>query len=207
MARLNRAGCAVGTGMTTHTAAAPGAQRELVLGGQKSGKSRWAEQRAAAWLLPPGRAATLIATAQARDPDMAERIARHQRDRAARCPGLVTVEGPEPLHRLIDRLSRPEHLLVIDCLTLWLTQGLMPAEGPAWASPEDQTQALLHSVARARGPLVIVSNEIGLGVIPMGRETRRFVDALGQLHQALAQACDRVTLMVAGCPVTAKAAA
>jgi len=80
----------------------------------------------------------------------------------------------------------------------------MPAQGGA-ADPQAPTQALLDAIAGARGPVVLVGNEIGLGVIPLGRETRAFVDALGRLNQAVAGACERVTLMAAGLPLTLKA--
>ena len=94
-------------------------------------------------------------------------------------------------------------LVVIDCLTLWLTRLLMPAHGPALdaAAP---VQALCEAIRQVPGPVVLVGNEIGLGVIPMGREVRAFVDALGLLNQSVAAACDRVTLMVAGLPLTLK---
>ena len=100
--------------------------------------------------------------------------------------------------------ASPDTLVVVDCLTLWLTNLLMPAEGGA-ADPQAPTQALLDAIAGARGPVVLVGNEIGLGVIPLGRETRAFVDALGRLNQAVAGACERVTLMAAGLPLTLKA--
>jgi adenosylcobinamide kinase / adenosylcobinamide-phosphate guanylyltransferase len=102
---------------------------ELILGGQKSGKSRRAELLARNWLLQsPHHKAVLIATAQPWDEEMQQRIARHQRDRAERVPGLATEEEPLQLAQTISRLSQPDTLLVIDCLTLWLTNLLMPAD-------------------------------------------------------------------------------
>ena len=108
-------------------------------------------------------------------------------------------------------------LIVVDCLTLWLTNWLMPADSAALPLAENsepnpppapawQAQAALFSgaVAQAPGPVVLVGNEIGLGVIPLGREVRAFVDALGQLNQQMAQVCARVTLMAAGLPLTLK---
>ncbi|MEY4754905.1 MAG: hypothetical protein RJA44_2580, partial [Pseudomonadota bacterium] len=123
-------------------------RHELVLGGQKSGKSRCAELRAAAWLAQPGRSALLVATARAGDEEMAERIRRHQLDRAARVPGLATLEEPLALAAALQAHSRPERLLLVDCLTLWLTNWLMPLQPPAdpaaqaaaWAA---ERQALL----------------------------------------------------------------
>lgn len=179
----------------------------LVLGGQKSGKSRLAEQRAAAWLAAaPGHRATLVATALAGDAEMAARIARHQADRAARVPGLATLEAPVDLAGAITRHSAPGHLLVVDCLTLWLTQRLMPLHGPGLddSALATETTRLLLALRQAPGPVLWVSNEIGLGVSPLGAEVRRFLDALGLLHQQIAALCGQVQLVVAGCPFTVK---
>ncbi|MBT2321235.1 bifunctional adenosylcobinamide kinase/adenosylcobinamide-phosphate guanylyltransferase [Variovorax paradoxus] len=185
------------------------AQRELILGGQRSGKSRRAEQRAADWLArSPAHQAVLIATAMPHDDEMQERIARHQIDRAQRVPGLATVEEPIALGPALARLSAPQTLVVVDCLTLWLTNLLMPAvpapQGSSAASLEMVQASLLRALREARGPVVLVANEIGLGVIPMGREVRAFVDALGRLNQEVAAACERVTLMAAGLPLGLK---
>jgi adenosylcobinamide kinase/adenosylcobinamide-phosphate guanylyltransferase len=176
---------------------------ELVLGGQKSGKTARAESLAATWLASsPGHRAVYLATARADGEEMQERIARHRSDRAARVPALSTVEEPLDLPGALLRHSRPDTLVVVDCLTLWLTNWLMPlADGPTAAPP---LQPLLQALGVAPGPLVLVGNEIGLGVIPLGREVRVFVDALGCLNQQVAQACVRVTLMVAGLPLTLK---
>jgi adenosylcobinamide kinase/adenosylcobinamide-phosphate guanylyltransferase len=186
-------------------------EHEFILGGQKSGKSRRAEQRAIDWLAADakGRRAVLIATAQACDDEMQERIVRHQADRAERVPGMRTIEEPIELARAVITQSTPETLVVIDCLTLWLTNLLMPMEDarPATRTPATHTSMLLIALREARGPVVLVGNEIGLGVIPMGRETRAFVDALGRLNQDVASACHRVTLMAAGLPLSLKAPA
>lgn len=185
------------------------ARSELILGGQKSGKSVRAERLAAAWLAQhPDHRAALVATAEAWDDEMGERIARHQRERAQRVPGLRTVEEADDLAGVIARASRADTLLVVDCLTLWLTRLTMPMQGTACSDADLQSrvQALVDAVAHAAGPVVLVSNEIGLGVIPMGREVRAFVDALGRLNQRVAAACDRVTLMAAGLPLTLKGA-
>ncbi len=176
------------------------APHELILGGQKSGKSRRAEQRAAEWLATPGRTALLLATALPGDDEMRERIARHRADRARRVPGLVTQEVPRELAAAIRAQAAPQCLLLVDCLTLWLTNLLMPLHGPALTAAQwdAEHEALVAAVRGTRGPLVLVSNEIGLGVSPPSREARRFVDALGGLHQSLAGLCPQVTLMVAG---------
>jgi adenosylcobinamide kinase/adenosylcobinamide-phosphate guanylyltransferase len=178
---------------------------ELILGGQKSGKSRRAELLARNWLAQSAQhRAVLIATGQAWDAEMHERIARHQRERALRVPGLRTVEAPLQLAQSIGTHSRPDTLLVVDCLTLWLTNHLMPAEGKPRDDAAQPQADLLQAIAGAPGPLVLVGNEIGLGVIPLGREVRAFVDALGRLNQDVARACERVTLMAAGLPLTLK---
>ena len=179
---------------------------ELILGGQKSGKSRRAELLARDWLAQsPLHKAVLIATAQPWDDEMRERISRHQADRAERVPGMRTLEEPLALHRAITQSSAPDTLVVVDCLTLWLTNMLMPA-GDAQHQPDSSLiDLLLPAIEKSSGPVVLVGNEIGLGVIPLGRETRAFVDALGNLNQAVAAVCDRVTLMAAGLPLTLKA--
>ena len=199
--------------------------RELILGGQKSGKSGAAEARAAQWLAAgsvDGHApeACLLATALAGDAEMAERIARHRTDRALRVPGLLTLEVggpggralaagvtvPAPLAEALRAASAPHRLLVVDCLTLWLTQLAMPLQGlPASAETlAAATDGLVCAVQQACGPVVLVSNEIGLGVSPLSAEVRRFIDLQGRLHQQLAAACERVTLMVAGCALAIK---
>ncbi len=193
------------------------ARSELILGGQKSGKSRRADRLAQAWL-EGGSAnqAVLIATAQPWDAEMQARIARHQADRTARVPRLRTVEEPLALAKAIQDHSRPDTLLVVDCLTPWLTNWLMPMHPKYLPSSEpnqppaivsiEAIALLLEAIVAALGPLVLVGNEIGLGVIPMGAEVRAFVDALGLLNQQVAQVCERVTLMAAGLPLTLKAA-
>ena len=185
------------------------ARSELILGGQKSGKSGRAETLARDWLAASAdRTAVLIATGQAHDEEMAERIARHRRERALRVPGMATVQEPLRLAPCIERLASPATMLIVDCLTLWLANWLMPAaprgEPDPLAAFEKQADALAATLDRCAGPVVLVSNEIGLGVIPMGREVRTYVDTLGTLNQRVARACDRVTLMAAGLPLFLK---
>jgi adenosylcobinamide kinase/adenosylcobinamide-phosphate guanylyltransferase len=190
---------------------------ELILGGQRSGKSRRAEMLARQWLdASSDRRAVLVATAQPWDEEMRQRIARHQADRAERVPGMQTLEEPTGLGAAIARLSQPGTLVVVDCLTLWLTNLLMP-------SPSEQGQAsfaqsgseelanaaiadLLRALEQATEPVILVGNEIGMGVIPMGAQVRAFVDTLGRLNQDVARVCTRVTLMAAGLPLTLKGA-
>lgn len=285
------------------------ARSELILGGQKSGKSRRAEWLAQGWLgQSSDHRAVLIATAQPWDNEMRARIQQHQSDRAARAPGMATVEEALDLAGALRQHSTAQTLVVVDCLTLWLTNWTMPALGaptpsegrrgpaapalgaglapappapiPAFPQGRKEQQPLpassgvvtklahaqvpghaqngvtpspfgegqgcgpaapglgaglvpappapipafpqrgkeqshdwqaqaalfLEAIECAPGPVVLVGNEIGLGVIPLGREVRAFVDALGLLNQQVAQACQRVTLMAAGLPLTLKEA-
>ena len=188
------------------------AASEFILGGQKSGKSRRGEALAAAWLArSPAHRAVLVATGQAWDDEMRQRIALHQFERAARVPALETIEEPLRVPEAVMAASTPETLVLVDCLTLWLTNLMMPPEldparaaGPDW---QDGVALLPEALAAAQGPVVLVSNEIGLGVIPLGAETRAFVDVLGRLNQQVAAACERVTLMAAGLPLRLKGGA
>jgi adenosylcobinamide kinase/adenosylcobinamide-phosphate guanylyltransferase len=191
------------------------AASELILGGQRSGKSRRAETLARQWLdASPTHKAVLIATAQPWDEEMRQRIARHQADRAERVPGMQTAEEPVALAEALARASAPDTLVVVDCLTLWLTNLVMPAataQGQhdfASDSSMDLSRApidrFLQALSQAAGPVVLVGNEIGMGVIPMGAQVRAFVDTLGRLNQDVARVCSRVTLMAAGLPLTLK---
>lgn len=182
------------------------AHSEFILGGQRSGKSRCGESRAADWLARPGHRAVLLATALGGDDEMRARIQRHQADRAVRVPAMALDEVPRDLAAALHRHSAPDCLVLVDCLTLWLTQWLMPLEG---APVEDAVwlavlAGLDMALREAPGPVVLVSNEIGLGLAPMSREARRYVDELGRLHQQVAARCPRVTLMVAGLEMAVK---
>ncbi|MEW6706586.1 MAG: bifunctional adenosylcobinamide kinase/adenosylcobinamide-phosphate guanylyltransferase [Pseudomonadota bacterium] len=178
---------------------------ELILGGQRSGKSRTAEARAAQWLARSAQhEALLLATATAGDAEMAARIARHRADRARTLPRLRSLDVAQALPEALRAHSAPQRLLLVDCLTLWMTQLLMPLPPQPPQDAAAAQQALLAALAEARGPVVLVSNEIGLGVSPLPRQARAFVDALGRLHQAVAAACARVTFMVAGLEVPVK---
>lgn len=186
--------------------------QELILGGQKSGKTRRAEQAARDWLdAAPGGHAVYLATAQAWDGEMRARIDRHQRDRAVRVPGMQTVEVPLLLAQALQQHSTPHTLVVVDCLTLWLTNWMMPMHAEQSEEKVDPSQLwsaqralFLEVLPQCPGPVVVVGNEIGLGVIPMGQEVRSFVDALGTLNQDVAAVCRRATLMVAGLPLQLK---
>ena len=183
----------------------------LVLGGQKSGKSRYAERLASDFLhRSPLHRLVFLVTAQAGDPEMAARILRHQQDRAHVFPACETVEVSLHLGEALRRYRQPHRLLVVDCLTLWLTALLMPLSGSGPLHnlseiAEQQMAALLEALQEAPlCPVVLVSNEIGFGVVPLGVETRQFVDRLGLLNQQIAAIADHVTLMVAGLPLPLK---
>jgi adenosylcobinamide kinase/adenosylcobinamide-phosphate guanylyltransferase len=130
------------------------------------------------------------------DEEMQARVARHRLDRPA---NLDTVEAPLALGAALRASAREGRLLIVDCLTMWLTNWLMPAQGEpqldAWHAARDD---LLAAMSELRSSVVFVSNEIGWGVIPMSSKVRAFVDELGWLNQAVASRCAQVTLMVAG---------
>ena len=186
------------------------AWQELILGGQKSGKTRRAEQLARQWLDADVRHQTVyLATGQAWDEEMRVRIARHQADRAARVPGMQTCEAPLEIAAALQQHSRAQTLVVVDCLTMWLTNWMMPmdaSESKDMLQQRWQVQRarFLEVLPACQGPVVLVGNEIGLGVIPMGQGVREFVDALGVLNQDVARVCSRVTLMTAGLPLQLK---
>ena len=167
---------------------------QLILGGARSGKSRLAEQRAA----DSGLAVIYIATSQPLDGEMNARVQSH-RDR--RPPHWALIEEPLELARVLRDNARIDRCLLVDCLTLWLTNLLM-VEDPQRLALE--REALLVCLAQLPGEIIFVSNETGLGVVPLGELTRRYVDEAGLLHQALAERCQRVTLTVAGLPLTLK---
>lgn len=186
---------------------------ELVLGGQKSGKSRHAEARAAAWLaLHPEHRAEWVVTAQAHDDEMRARIEQHQASRRALAARSAVWEAARDLPDVLAARSAPHTLLVVDCLTLWLSAWLFPSteSGCSPATPEQAqaaVEALLAQLLRLSGPVLLVGNDIGQGVVPMGADVRAFVDAQGLLHQRVAAQSQRVTWLVAGLPVLVKAEA
>lgn len=160
----------------------------LILGGARSGKSAYAES------LFDGVPGTpvYLATATAGDDEMAERIRRH---RARRGDRWRTVEDPLDLAGALDRDSGPESPILVDCLTLWLSN-LMAADRDVDA----ETARLVSALGRTRGPVVLVSNEVGHGIVPDNALARRFRDEAGRLHQAVAGIADRVVFVVAGLP-------
>ncbi|MDH0748254.1 bifunctional adenosylcobinamide kinase/adenosylcobinamide-phosphate guanylyltransferase [Pseudomonas sp. GD03842] len=171
--------------------------QELILGGARSGKSRLAEKLA----VDSGLDVVYIATSQPLDGEMNARVALHRQRRPASW-GLV--EEPLELARVLKENASPEHCLLVDCLTLWLTNLLMLDDPQRLAQERD---ALLEGLAALPGHIIFVSNETGLGVVPLGELTRRYVDEAGWLHQALAERCQRVVFTVAGLPMTLKGSA
>jgi adenosylcobinamide kinase/adenosylcobinamide-phosphate guanylyltransferase len=167
---------------------------ELILGGARSGKSRLAEQLAHHSEL----AVTYVATSQPLDAEMEARIQHHRERRPA---GWGLVEEPLALAQVLREQAGTDKCLLVDCLTLWLTNLLM-LDNPARLSAE--RSALLECLPDLPGRTILVSNETGLGVVPMGDLSRRYVDEAGWLHQALAERCERVVLTVAGLPMLLK---
>jgi adenosylcobinamide kinase/adenosylcobinamide-phosphate guanylyltransferase len=165
----------------------------LILGGARSGKSRHAQQLAESSGLP----VTVIATAQARDDEMAARIARH---RVERPDDWQTVEEPLHLAQALQQAAGPGRCVLVDCLTLWLMNLLEDGEAVFAA----ERAALLHLLPSLAGEIVFVSNEIGLGVIPLGELSRRFVDEAGWLNQDVARLADNVSFIAAGLPLVLK---
>jgi adenosylcobyric acid synthase len=165
----------------------------LVLGGVRSGKSRLAETIAIDSALP----ITYIATAKAHDDEMRARIEAH---RVRRPSHWQCIEEPIYLAATLHEFAKPGQCVIVDCLTLWLTNCLLAEPGVL----ERERDALLKVVADAQAKIVFVSNETGLGIIPMGELTRRFGDEAGVLNQQLAQISDCVVLTLAGLPLTLK---
>lgn len=163
----------------------------LVLGGARSGKSAYAEA-----LLAPYDRKLYLASAEARDDEMAERIRQHQ---ARRGEGWETVEAPLEAARAIREHADPERPILFDCLTLWLTNTLL-----AERDVESEIAALCDTLAATAGPVVVVSNEVGLGIVPDNALARRFRDLAGGANRRVAEAADRVVFIAAGLPLTMK---
>lgn len=173
--------------------------KTLILGGVRSGKTR----TAAALARASGRPVTLIATAQALDAEMSARIAAH---RASRPHDWTVIEEPVRLADTLERVATHRTAIIVDCLTLWLTNLILGADAGAL---ERETRALLEFMTTLPhdSELVLVGNEVGLGIVPVSALARRFADEAGTLHQGLAERCDRVLLVVAGTPLVVRGAA
>ena len=166
----------------------------LILGGARSGKSRHGE----ALVEAGAESCVYLATAQAGDAEMAARIARHRQRRGLR---WTTIEEPFDLGGSLKLYCGPERAVLVDCLTLWLSN-LLGAD----RDPEAETETLLAALPGLKGPVVFISNEVGQGIVPDNALARRFVDEAGHLHQALAAATDSVIFMTAGLPLILKGA-
>ncbi len=179
--------------------------RTLIFGGARSGKSAWAEQLAIA----SGKPVTYLATAQAGDAEMQARIAHHRQRRPA---DWRTVECTTDLAQTLRQASTAGNLVLIDCLTLWLSNCLFadaadyPEVGhitsPAIFS--QQRAAFLQTLEELAGDVIMVSNEVGMGIIPHGAISRWFVDEAGRLNQAVAARCEQVSWVAAGLPLHLK---
>ncbi len=166
------------------------ATKTLILGGVRSGKSRLAERLARDTSLP----VIYVATATADDDEMRQRIEQHRQHRPAQ---WLIVEEPIQLANAIKTHAAPNHCILVDCLTLWLTNLLVTDD---LALLEKELAALLHALPNVPGQLILVSNETNMGITPLGELSRRYCDEAGRLHQQLAQLCDRVVLTIAGLP-------
>jgi adenosylcobinamide kinase / adenosylcobinamide-phosphate guanylyltransferase len=191
----------------------PQTLKTLVLGGARSGKSNYAESLAETLTQLGNKQVLYIATAKQpkahADSEMQARIAHHQ---ARRNPAWKTLEVPLLLGEAIQMHSTSKRIVVVDCLTVWLSNLLFD---PSTIYPEVgiidlpanfviQRQALLDVLSKAKGDIILVSNEVGMGLVPMGAINRLFVDEAGRLNQAVAAVCDRVVFVAAGCPLVLK---
>ena len=181
------------------------AERQLVLGGARSGKTRHALELAEAAGRSRGAPVAYVATAEAGDGEMVDRIARH---RAERPQAWRTIEAPRALAEALQGIES-NTIIVVDCLTMWLSNALLQdfdeqqprADLPAWAG---ECAALLRFLEAFPGVIIMVSNEVGSGIVPLSALARRFQDEQGRLNQVLATVCERVTLVVAGIPMPIK---
>ncbi|WP_144392527.1 bifunctional adenosylcobinamide kinase/adenosylcobinamide-phosphate guanylyltransferase [Pleionea sediminis] len=164
----------------------------LVIGGARSGKSNYAEKLAQKSSQP----ITYIATATAGDDEMKKRIAYHQQDRPKE---WMLIEEPFYLSDHINLLKN--QFVLIDCLTLWLSNWLCTYDVEAFAQEKD---SFINALLNSKSSITLVTNEVGSGIVPMGELSRDFVDQAGWLNQAIASVADKVTLVVAGCPLSLK---
>ncbi|MDT3280226.1 bifunctional adenosylcobinamide kinase/adenosylcobinamide-phosphate guanylyltransferase [Shewanella scandinavica] len=203
----------------------------LVLGGARSGKSRYGEALVRQYTAL-GFDACYVATAQALDDEMATRIAKHQAGRTDDGIEWQLFEESLALTALLKRLAKPGRVILVDCLTLWLTNQLLasnlniddePAptewnatdfatstfavstsDDKAHASWQAEKTAFVDSLVELEGVVILISNEVGSGIVPLGELSRQFVDEAGWLNQAVATLADNVTLVVAGLPLALK---
>ena len=169
----------------------------LVLGGAKSGKSLFAETLA----IQSAKELVYIATAQSHDNEMEQRISLHKQRRVEQNVNWITVEEPITLSKVIQQESSNNRLILIDCLTLWLSNLLFTLDENQRQTEMDYLFGCLESCS---ADLIFVSNETGLGIVPMNQLSRQFIDLSGSLHQQMAQVSDRVIMTIAGLPLVLK---
>jgi len=168
--------------------------KTLILGGARSGKSGYAENIA----IESGKTLIYIATAKALDEETQQRVAHHKKHRSGL--GWKTIEEPLALAACLKKWAKPDSIILVDCLTMWITNLLSENEINEEARLYKEIEALLACINTLPCDVIFVSNEVSMGIIPMGVLTRKYVDEAGRLHQQLAQKVDNVTLMVAGLP-------
>ncbi|HNZ56102.1 MAG TPA: bifunctional adenosylcobinamide kinase/adenosylcobinamide-phosphate guanylyltransferase [Methylophilaceae bacterium] len=170
----------------------------LILGGARSGKSLYAEELATDCGLP----VTYIATAQVYDAEFSKRIQHHKDRRPAH---WSLVEAPHYLAKSIATLATPNQCIIVDCLTLWLAQWICTDCNPPKESDwQNERRLLLEALPKAQGTIFLVSNEVGMGIVPLGEINRQFQDEQGRLNQAIAKIADEVTFVAAGLPLKLK---
>ncbi|MDO6777214.1 bifunctional adenosylcobinamide kinase/adenosylcobinamide-phosphate guanylyltransferase [Shewanella sp. 10N.286.52.C2] len=175
--------------------------KQLIIGGARSGKSKMAQNYASQWQSNTQGEVIVIVTAQNKDGAMAKRIAHHQ---ANRPPHWQTVESHLALASTLQRHSQADNLIMVDCLTLWLSNVLLhDAEQSTNQYPVMKRQ-LIDTIKALSGEIVLIGNEVGQGVVPMGALCREFVDQSGWLHQSIAECVDKVTVSIAGLPMVIK---
>lgn len=170
----------------------------FILGGARSGKSALALAMAESAVADsdPAPGLVFLATAQAGDAEMAERIARHRNDRGPRWSAL---EAPLGLAAALSGIDKADQIVVVDCLTLWLSN-LMHAD----CNPDLETANFLRALSDRADRVILVSNEVGLGIVPDNALARRFRDHAGRLHQTVAARADQVIFVAAGLPLRLK---
>lgn len=173
----------------------------FITGGARSGKSFYAQDRAHQWSDEHGLPVTYVATATAGDPEMVDRIARHQ---ATRPTHWATVEEPEDPVRILGSLTTPT-IVIVDCLSLLLSNWMLREPSDAWLL--ERQSELVAALETFGPPVFVVSNEVGQGIVPMNALARRYRDQLGLFNQRVAKAADRVIWMVSGLPVDVRASA
>lgn len=175
--------------------------KHLVIGGTRNGKSAFAEK----WLEATGKTCIYVATGWAGDEEMAQRIAHHKKQRASH---WYVVEEPLQLAKVLELYNHKDYAVLIDCLTLWLSNALHGQHGDDAATQKNvwahQREAFLQCLEHLQCTLALVSNEVGSGIVPLGALTRSFADEAGRLNQRLAERCNVVTLLVAGIPMELK---